>query len=296
LELYDDQTGPPSWGLDRIDQPTLPFDGNYHYEYSGEGVIAFVVDGGIRLTHEDFGGRASCGFDAYPEDGGSCSDLVGHGTHVAGTLGGARYGVAKGVELVSVKVLPSAGGGSLAAFIAGVDYVKAAKDANPKQPMVANMSVGGARRKSANDAVKAAADAGVVMVAAAGNSARSACSISPGSSDKVITVGATKKKDKFAVFSNFGPCVDILAPGQGIISAFVRSDTDSIKKTGTSMAAPHVAGVAAMYLEKHPNMSPQEVFEVIEKDAVHDVITDITNGATPNVLVNTGALTLYPQD
>lgn len=263
------QTG-ATWGLDRIDQRQLPLSTSFSYSNNGAGVTAYVIDTGIRLSHTEFGGRASSGFDAV--DGGSADDCNGHGTHVAGTVGGATYGVAKGVNLVAVRVLDCKGSGSTSGVIAGVDWVTA--DHQPGKPAVANMSLGGGRSTALDMAVKRSIADGVVYAIAAGNGYQNACNTSPARVSEAMTVSATDNTDTKASFANYGKCVDWFAPGVGITSAWSTSDSAVNTISGTSMAAPHTAGVAAQILQTNPGFQPQQV---------RDTIFNLT---TKNVVIN----------
>lgn len=232
-----------TWGLDRIDQRGLPLDSSYTYVPTGAGVYAYIVDTGIRASHSDFGGRVSSqGFTAI-SDGRGTNDCDGHGTHVAGTVGSTTYGVAKDITLIPVRVLDCRGSGSWTGVIAGLDYV--ANDTS-RRPAVANMSLGGGRSSSVNAAVAGAVRAGVTVAVAAGNETTDACTTSPASEPTAITVGATTISDARASYSNFGKCLDVFAPGSGITSTWNTGDGATNTISGTSMAAPHVAGVAAL--------------------------------------------------
>jgi aqualysin 1 len=245
---------PATWGLDRIDQSSLPLTNSYTYNERGDGVHVYIIDTGIRTTHTQFGGRATKNFDSIG-DGQAGNDCDGHGTHVAGTVGGSTYGVAKLVRLHAVRVLNCLGSGSYSGVIAGVDWVAN----NHIKPAVANMSLGGPALTTLDNAVNGAVNKGVVMVVAAGNETTNACTKSPARASKAITVGSTDILDTRSSFSNVGPCLDIFAPGSSITSAWITSNTAINTISGTSMAAPHVAGVAALYLEVKPNATPSMV-------------------------------------
>ncbi len=249
------QTDPPSWGLDRIDQVSRPLNGSYTYTETGSGVDAYIIDTGIRTGHIDFGGRAVAGFDAITP-GGTAADGHGHGTHVAGTVGGAKYGVAKGVRLIAVRVLDNSGSATFSQAIAGIDWVT---EDHTTRPAVANISFSGPSSAAMDDAVRHSIGDGVIYAIAAGNSSADASTASPARVAQAITVGATSRSDAFASFSNFGPGVDILAPGVNIVSAWLTSNTARTTLSGTSMAAPHVAGAAALDLAAHPAATPDEV-------------------------------------
>lgn len=298
------QAGPPK-GLDRIDQSDLPLDHQYEYSLDGTGVTIFILDSGVRATHQDFAGRSPrCAFDAFAagrldsEDAAfDCSDATGHGSHVSGTAAGSNFGVAKNATLVSVKVLGDDGNGSFGGMMAGLDWVIAEKKRNPDTPMVINLSLGGSRQEYANKAIDAAVDAGIVVVVAAGNQAQDACTNSPGSASKAITVGASKDFqflfwyfESRALYSNFGSCVDIFAPGSGIKSISNSDDTSSEVKSGTSMAAPHVAGAAALLLQKDPTMTPQQVRDALLEHAAGGELFWFTLFWSPNLLLNVANL------
>ncbi len=264
------QANPYSWGLDRIDQSNLPLDDTYEYTYTGAGVRVYIFDSGIRKTHEDFGGRATCGLNLIETE--TCTDLNFHGTHVAGTVGGMISGVAKAVQLVDVKVLDKNGRGTFSGVLTGLEYVIAQKQNNPTIPMVINMSLGGNIILSEiEDAIDDAVAVGIVVVVAAGNSAMDACEQTPAFVPLAITVGASNMDDTRADFSNFGDCVDIYAPGVDIVSAYHTGDAEYAYAAGTSMAAPHIAGVAALYLEANPTWTPAQVWNAMRDDAVEEI-------------------------
>jgi len=270
------QSNPP-WGLDRIDQRNRPLSATYTYNFTGAGVRAYVIDTGIRTTHTQFGGRASNVFDAF---GGSGADCNGHGTHVAGTIGGSTYGVAKSSMPRGVRVLDCNGSGSNSGVIAGVDWVRQ----NFIAPAVANMSLGGGASSALDTAVNNLANAGVPIAVAAGNSNADACGSSPARAANAMTVGSTTTTDARSSFSNFGTCLDLFAPGSGILSSWFSSDTATATLSGTSMASPHVAGVAALYKQANPGASATTVRNAIVNGATTNVITGAGSGS-PNRLL-----------
>ena len=279
------QYNPPSWGLERIDQRALPLVSAYAYNRTGAGVRVYIIDSGIWYTHSEFGGRAVKGEDEITP-GGSALDCAGHGTHVAGTVGGSSVGVAKGVTLVSVRVLNCADSGWSSEVIAGVDYVTAQKQANPGIPMVANMSLQGPLDTAENAAITSSIAAGVTYVVAAGNYQTDACYITPASARDAITVGATDINDAMASFSDYGTCVEIFAPGVNIYSAWYGSDAAYNTLSGTSQATPHVAGAAAQYLEAYPTATPAAVALALTANATANTISGIGPGS-PNLLLYT---------
>ncbi|WP_117210492.1 S8 family peptidase [Allorhizocola rhizosphaerae] len=271
------QSPVPSWGLDRIDERSLPLDNKYHFPSVANSVKAYIIDTGIRFTHQEFGGRAVLGIDTVG-DGQNGNDCNGHGTHVAGTVGGRSVGVAKGVRLVAVRVLNCGGGGTFAGVIAGVDWVTADALLSPSVRSVANMSLGAVGANAALElAVTTSIAANVHYSIAAGNSNLDACGFTPARTPRATTVGATDISDNRAAFSNFGPCVDLFAPGVNIYSAWSTADNAYNTISGTSMAAPHAAGTAALWRHRFP------------ADNADVVAAALVANATPGVVVNPGA-------
>jgi len=281
------------WGLDRISERDLDIDGMYTYDAnSGENADAYVIDTGIYVAHQEFGGRAIWGNNFVDTNNVDCN---GHGTHVAGTIGGTTYGVAKKTTLIGVKVLNCGGSGSWASVISGVEW-SAAQSKTRKRPSVANMSLGGGKTAALDEAVKAAISAGLTFAVAAGNNNGDACNTSPANVNTAITVGATtidddegKEVDARSSFSNFGTCVTLFAPGELVKSAWIGSVTATKTISGTSMASPHVAGSIALYLSLHPAKSPAHVKTHLTDSATRDKIQlECVNpvcNLSPNLLV-----------
>jgi subtilisin family serine protease len=267
------------WGLDRIGQRDLPLNGVYSYTATGAGVNVYIIDTGIRRTHTQFGGRASAAFDAVG-DGQNTNDCNGHGTHVSGTVGGSTYGVAKGVRLFAVRVLNCSGSGTNSGVIAGVDWVTA----HHVSPAVANMSLGGGISDALDTAVRNSIASGVTYAVAAGNSNTNASNSSPARVAEAITVGSSTMTDARSSFSNFGSVVDIFAPGSSILSAWNTSDTATATLSGTSMATPHVAGVAARFLQNNPSASPATVRNEIVNQATLNRLSGIPSGTANRLL------------
>jgi subtilisin family serine protease len=272
----------PTWGLDRIDQPSLPLSTTYTYDNNGAGVTAFIIDTGILSTHTDFGGRVVAGYTAI-SDGLGTSDCNGHGTHVAGTVGGSVYGVAKGVSLVPVRVLGCDGSGTTSGVIAGVNWVTS----QPYRPAVANMSLGGGASSALDAAILNSINSGITYAIAAGNSNTNACNDSPARVASALTVGATTSSDARASYSNYGSCLDLFAPGSSIKSDYFSSNTATSTLSGTSMAAPHVAGVAALFLGANIGATPDQVSTaLLQNSTPNRVISPGTS--SPNRLLYTG--------
>jgi Subtilase family/Peptidase inhibitor I9 len=272
------QANPPSWGLDRIDQRKLPLSNSYTYDpNAGAGVTAYVLDTGIDPGAQDLQGRIGAGTSFVPDANGT-RDCNGHGTHVAGTIGGSSYGVAKAVTVVPVRVIDCAGSGTLSSVIAGLDWVAL----HASRPAVANLSLGGAASSAVDAAVQHAIDSGVTVSVAAGNSDANACNISPARVAGALTVGATDRTDRRAPFSNFGRCVDLFAPGVNITSDWLNGGTNTV--SGTSMASPHVAGTAAVLLSQQPALKPAQVAARLSGSATTGTV-DAPGKRSPNLLL-----------
>jgi subtilisin family serine protease len=269
------QSPVPSWGVDRIDQRQLPLSNSYTYNADGSGVTAYIIDTGIDPSHPDFGNRAAVGYDALGGDGIDCH---GHGTHVAGTIGGSAYGVAKGVALRGVRVLGCTGGGTTADVIEGIDWVAA----NSPGPAVANMSIGGGFSAAVNTATANLSRSGVLVAVAAGNSGSDACNFSPASEPTAVTAAASDRNDASSSFTNRGPCVDLYAPGVAILSAWLGGGTATL--SGTSMASPHIAGVAALYKDANGETSSNRIQRWLRNGATAGVLTGVPAG-TDNLLL-----------
>ncbi|QQN76434.1 S8 family peptidase [Streptomyces sp. G-5] len=272
------QIDPPSWGLDRIDQPSLPLDRTYRYpDSAGAGTTVYIIDTGVRTTHADFGGRASFGYDYW---GGTATDGNGHGTHVASIAAGSVHGVAKAADVVAVKVLNDSGSGTTASVIGGIDWVTG----NRSGPSVANISLGGGADATLDQAVRASVASGITYTVSAGGSNSSAGNFSPARVAEAITVAATQSNDARASSSNWGPAVDIFAPGTSITAAWNTSDTATNTISGTSMAAPHVAGAAALHLADHPGAVPAQVWAALDTASASGEVT-LPGTGSPNKLL-----------
>ncbi|GAA3220271.1 serine protease [Streptomyces thermocoprophilus] len=283
------QPSPPSWGLDRIDQRNLPLNNSYTYpDSAGEGVTAYIIDTGVRITHSDFGGRASYGYDAVDNDN-TAQDGNGHGTHVAGTVAGSKYGVAKKAKIVAVRVLNNSGSGTTAQVVAGIDWVAR----NHTGPSVANMSLGGGADSTLDAAVRNAIASGVTFAVAAGNDSSNASNYSPARVTEAITVGSTTSSDARSSFSNYGSVLDLFAPGSSITSSWNSSDTATNTISGTSMATPHVTGAAAVWLADHPTATPAQVSAALTSAATSGVVSNPGSGS-PNRLLYVGGGTTTP--
>ncbi|MDK1472583.1 S8 family peptidase [Streptomyces sp. 549] len=279
IETGDATQTDPVWGLDRIDQRDLPLSKSYTYDTTASNVTAYVVDSGVRIGHTEFGGRARYGYN-FVDGNTTASDCHGHGTHTAGTVGGATHGVAKGVKIVAVKVLNCNNSGTTANVLAGYDWV--AK--NAVKPAVANVSIGGSASDAKDEAVRRMVDAGVTVAVSAGNNNTDACTQSPAREPKVITVAATASDDSRSTFSNYGTCVNVFAPGTSIVSAGHADDTGTSTRSGTSMAAPHVTGVAALYVSANPTATPAAVTKALLDRSTASKVTSPGTGS-PNRLL-----------
>jgi len=284
FRVTTDQLNPPSWGLNRIDQRALPLDNRYTFNTTATNVTAYIIDTGIRTTHTTFGGRAVWGTNTTGD--GNNTDCNGHGTHVAGTVGGSQYGVAKGVRLVAVKVLTCSGSGSTTGVVNGINFVTQQHAAGA--PAVANMSLGGGVSTALDNAVRNSVADGVTYAVASGNSNADACNSSPARVAQAITVNASTQTDARASFSNFGTCTDIFAPGQGITSSWNTNDTATNTISGTSMATPHVTGAAALYLATHPTASPATVAGALSANATANAISSPGTGSPNRLLFTIG--------
>jgi subtilisin family serine protease len=283
------------WGLDRIDQHALPLSGSYtppDADRAGKGVTAYVIDSGVAPEQRDLGGRVRSGFTSI-DDGRGTKDCAGHGTHVAGTIGGKAYGVAPAVALVAVRTLDCEGSGAISGVIAGIDWV--ARDHEPGTPAVANLSLSGEASDSVDAAIRGLVDDGVTVAVAAGNDDEDACGSSPAREPSVLTVAATGRDDRRASFSNHGKCVDLFAPGVDIVSDWYTSTTATKELSGTSMASPHVAGAAALLLGSRPDLTPAQVADALLGAVTSDVVEGRSDTADRLLYVGSPAGTDGPR-
>lgn len=282
VHALGEQPNPPSWGLDRIDQRRLPLDHLYRFPNTADNVNAYVIDTGVRASHVDIRGRVSGGVDIVDNDG-NPDDGNGHGTFIAGIIGGTQFGVAKKIHIVPVRVLDNNGSGSTANVIAGIRWVIA----NVRKPAVINMSLGGSANQALDDAVRAAIAAGITFVVPSGSSASDAGNFSPARVREAITTSASRIDDCVFPPSNFGPLIDLYAPGANITSIWATSDTATITISGTSFSTPHVVGGAALYLATHPSATPAEVANALITASTKGILCNVPAN-TPNRLLYTG--------
>ncbi len=275
------QTNPPSWGIDRIDQRNLPLSNSFTYTRTGQGVHAYIIDSGITPSHPNFGGRATFDFNGIDSNNTDCN---GHGTHVAGTIGSTSYGVAKTVRLHGVKWLNCSGGGTASSAIAAVDWVTR----NAVKPAVANASWNFSANTTLESSLRAMINSGVFLAASAGNTGANSCERLPRKIETALVVAASERNDARASYSSTGPCVDVYAPGTAIVSTLRTGGSGAMN--GTSMATPHVAGVAALYLQTSPSATPATVKSYIETNATPNVVSGGGTGGTVNRLLFTNGL------